>query len=146
LAREGLLHDAAEAYLTDVSTPLKRLLRGVDDLPEGWRTVLEGALDAQTLAALREALPGYRELERRFQAVIAERFDIALTPPGLKIYDVRSALAERRDNGPYGCPDEDWLGMPAGTAPSPHPEVVYPWLPEQAEAEFLARAEELGIS
>lgn len=64
----GLLHDASEAYLGDVATPLKNLL------------------------------PQYRELEERVQRAIAMRFGLAWPMPSeVKDADVRALLAEKRD-------------------------------------------------
>lgn len=64
----GLLHDASEAYLGDVATPLKNLL------------------------------PGYRELEERVQRTIARVFHLSWPmPPDVKEADVRALMAEKRD-------------------------------------------------
>lgn len=67
-ARWGLLHDASEAYLGDVATPLKSLL------------------------------PGYRQLEERVQRVIANVFGLSWPmPPEVKHADLRALMAEKRD-------------------------------------------------
>lgn len=64
----GLLHDASEAYLGDVATPLKTLL------------------------------PGYRELEERVQRVIARVFRLSWPMPAdVKEADLRALMAEKRD-------------------------------------------------
>lgn len=64
----GLLHDASEAYLGDVASPLK------------------------------EMLPEYRELEAHVQRAIARKFGLAWPmPQAVKDADVRALLAEKRD-------------------------------------------------
>lgn len=64
----GLLHDASEAYLGDVATPLKTLL------------------------------PGYRELEEQVQHAIAKAFGLPWPMPAdVKEADVRALAAEKRD-------------------------------------------------
>lgn len=72
MALVGLLHDAAEAYLGDVSTPVKAVL---------------GA--------------AYLDIERRWNLVIGERFglgeQLADQPPTLKGVDARALATERRD-------------------------------------------------
>jgi 5'-deoxynucleotidase YfbR-like HD superfamily hydrolase len=66
----GLLHDASEAYLTDLSRPLKQY----SDL---------GAR--------------YREVEDRLMAVICEHFGLQLQePPEVKVADKRMFQTERR--------------------------------------------------
>lgn len=66
--RWALMHDASEAYLGDVVTPLKRLLGG------------------------------YAELERQALAVIADRFRLPRRIPDVVLYADRVALhAEARD-------------------------------------------------
>lgn len=67
-ARAALFHDAAEAFLGDVTTPLKRLL------------------------------PDYEQLERQFQIVIARRFSLPFVLPEEVHQADQVALAtERRD-------------------------------------------------
>lgn len=64
----GLMHDASEAYLGDVATPLKNML------------------------------PGYRELEERVQRAIAKHFHMRLPiPPEVKRADLTALLTEKRD-------------------------------------------------
>lgn len=64
----GLLHDASEAYLGDVATPLKNLL------------------------------PDYRALEERVQRAIARKFGLVWPmPPEVKVADVQALLAEKRE-------------------------------------------------
>lgn len=64
----GLLHDASEAYLGDVATPLKTLL------------------------------PGYRELEEHVQRTIGRVFGLKWPmPPDVKEADLRALMAEKRD-------------------------------------------------
>lgn len=64
----GLLHDASEAYLGDVASPLKALL------------------------------PEYRELESHVQRTIARKFGLCWPiPKDVKDADVRALLAEKRD-------------------------------------------------
>lgn len=69
-ALEGLLHDAAEAYLGDLVSPIKR---------------------APAFAAFVEA-------EHQIEAVIAEVFDLKYPwHPSIKIADSRALMTERRD-------------------------------------------------
>jgi hypothetical protein len=64
----GLLHDASEAYLGDVATPLKRML------------------------------PGYMELEERVQRTIAQVFHLQWPmPDDVHAADRRALMAEKRD-------------------------------------------------
>ena len=79
-ARWGLMHDAAEAYLGNVVSPLKRVL------------------------------PTYQELEWNLMAVIAERFNLpclALTD-AVKLADQRMYATERRDIAPHMPSWEKW--------------------------------------
>lgn len=64
----GLLHDASEAYLGDVATPLKNVL------------------------------PGYRELEEHVQRTIARVFHLPWPmPAAVKEADLRALMGEKRD-------------------------------------------------
>jgi uncharacterized protein len=68
LALEGLLHDAAEAYIGDMVRPLK------------------------------EAMPAYKEVEIGIEKVIADRFGLAFPFPGeIKAADLRACITEKRD-------------------------------------------------
>jgi 5'-deoxynucleotidase YfbR-like HD superfamily hydrolase len=69
----GLLHDASEAYLGDMATPLKAML------------------------------PQYRELEEHVQQTIAKAFFLPWPiPPDVKIADLRALMGEKRDIIPCG--------------------------------------------
>lgn len=64
----GLLHDASEAYLGDMATPLKSML------------------------------PGYRELEEHVQRTIAKVFRLRWPMPAeVKQADLRALVTEKRD-------------------------------------------------
>jgi hypothetical protein len=63
----ALLHDAAEAYIGDVSAPLKSLL------------------------------PDYRAIERRVETALLEQFGITSMPASVKQADLRMLATERRD-------------------------------------------------
>lgn len=69
LSAQGLLHDATEAYLVDVPTPIKRFL------------------------------VGYKEFEAGLARVIGERFDVELVhlAPETHEADVRALWTEKRD-------------------------------------------------
>lgn len=69
----GLLHDASEAYIGDVSTPLKMIL------------------------------PNYRELEEQIQRTIITKFGLKWPMPHeVKEADLQALVAEKRDIVPGG--------------------------------------------
>lgn len=70
LALYGLLHDASEAYLPDVPTPLKYL-------PE---------------------MEWFRDLEKVFQSTIMKKFGLPVEEPSIvKLHDKRALYTEKRD-------------------------------------------------
>lgn len=67
-ALEGLLHDAHEAYITDLSTPLKALV------------------------------PGYRDIEAGVWAAVSAKFDLPYKlHDSVKEHDLRALVTERRE-------------------------------------------------
>jgi hypothetical protein len=118
LARWGLLHDASEAYIADVSRPLKQL----------------------------PAFDEYRAAEAHLQSVIAERFGLSPDgePPEVKAVDYEilanevEALMPNVDRVAWGAT------TPAGVMPDPLPFVhVVGMDPCQAEQFFLTRFQAL---
>lgn len=115
MAREGLLHDAQEAFLGDVATPLKRLL------------------------------PDYLAIEEAFESVIAERFGLAWTPDtrrAVKQADMIMLATERRDLLGRAKEYMEWTAL-RDVPPLSHP--LRPMRPEDAKRAFLGRAMELGL-
>ena len=113
--RAVLMHDATEAYLGDVSRPLKRLL------------------------------PDYKALERRMAEAVAERFglpgaDDRKTHEIVKIYD-DEMLGHENAQLCAGAGDGPSIPVPLRTrAPR-----AMGWRPHVARAAFLAAAEKLGV-
>lgn len=82
-ARMGLMHDASEAYLVDIPTPIKK------------------------------HLANYKEIECRLQLAICKKFGIsAAMPPFLKEIDGRMCLTEKmKFLSPNGLDHPDWIGL-----------------------------------
>jgi hypothetical protein len=74
----GLLHDAVEAVLGDVSSPLKSLL------------------------------PDYKALQTRWTEAMADRWGVPLESPAIKTADRLAYAIERRDLCPYGGGPQGW--------------------------------------
>lgn len=96
-AKWGLLHDAAEAYLGDVSTPLKRLLPEYARLERRW-------LDA---IAERFSLPSYRippSVDEADRLLLNAELG-SLFPPGPWQHIERSDLVDFPSIEPLSCDD-----------------------------------------
>lgn len=74
-ALEGLMHDAAEAFLGDVTRPLKQLL------------------------------PDYRRIEKSVETAICERFGVPSGTPRVKTADLEVLAAEQDQLMPEGTSD-----------------------------------------
>ena len=107
LAAAALMHDAAEAYLGDVISPLKKLL------------------------------PGYVALYKRTEEAIAQKWDLDLGHPEIKIADEKALNTELRDlfSTPRCCYDHPICALRINTVLSNH----------EAKSAFLERAAKLGI-
>jgi len=105
----GLLHDASEAYLLDVPSPLKRT----------------------------PVFEAYRQAEARLQDAIYRRvgLDPAGVPPALKLVDRRMLRTEQRDLMPPPSHDEDRSDVEPLTTLS----LRRPWSPTTARWQFLER-------
>lgn len=114
-ARWALLHDASEAYISDVSRPLKQL----------------------------PAFDAYREAEAALQAAIAKRFQLpAIQPEAVTKADGIMLAIEARDlMAPMQPGWEKWL-VDVGSVEI---VVTEPWGPEKAYLRFMERAVELGL-
>lgn len=109
LALVALMHDATEAYLTDVASPVKR------------------------------HLPNYAEIEALNWAVIAEKFDLPLQlPEEVHLADRAMLLRERDVLLPHlpGITAEQWCGGPVPPAVNIQ---LRCWSPTQAKNWFIAR-------
>lgn len=116
-ARAALLHDAAEAYIGDVSAPLKYAMAevyGDGDHP-------------------------YAQIEDRIAAVVSNAFGLnpeMLHHPAVRQADLRMLMTERRD-----LMHTAKLGW--NISAEPYPTVIVPWSAYKAEQEFLARLQAL---
>jgi hypothetical protein len=115
LALQALLHDAPEAYIGDVSTPLKRALRGEGQLSE------------------------YDVIEARIAGVIAERFfdvsDGRASAWALSMIKRADMIALATEHAALfdGPPPRPW----GFDLPQPWPYKIEPWAPAKAQVQFL---------
>ena len=117
LRAAALMHDAAEAFLGDVASPLKSIL------------------------------PDYRALERRWDDDLEIRWGVPLRAPEVKAADRIAFALERRELCPYGAADagawDSEVGVPIpANAP---PIAKYVGHPRSVAAWFVAEARRLGI-
>jgi len=121
--RQGLLHDAAEAYVGDMVWPLKRS-------PQA---------------------EGYRTIEHRVEQAIAAKFGLPVKLlPIVKRFDLTLLSTEKRDLMNEGPGREDGAHREAESARAqlgkwhsddfePLPERITPWSPTEARRRFLVR-------
>lgn len=133
LPQEFLFHDSPEAYVGDVSSPLKSLLTN------------------------------YREIETKHKAVIELAFSISLGSKWEKIVDLRMLITERQlflpesktqwsvEEAPFTL-EEFTKGVVALGKPEAEEASKFvweflwtPWTAEEAETKFLERMDTLGL-
>ncbi len=113
-ALEGLLHDAAEAYLGDLVRPLKTV--------------------GMIYAGLKRGILDWRDVEAGVQEAVARAFGIpAVAAPAVKEADLALLMAERAQL--LGEPPAPW----ATERIRPAAVTLRCWSPARAEREFLVR-------
>ena len=139
-ALEGLLHDAAEAYIGDMIKPIKSQL-----VPD-WEAIDVGLsfaavprdLIAPAVGILKTLVPDYKRMERRVDAAIRARFGLpAEESEFIKVADYRAVLTEHRDLQNHDGTDWGTAKLP------PFDEQIIPVLPSVARQMFLDRFNEL---
>lgn len=114
-ARWGLIHDASEAYMNDVSRPVK----------------------------IQPELEGYRKREKRLQRVIAEWCGLSPNEPQI-VTDVDSEILGTEARQLKSPVHPDWgKTTRTGSLPPDFPGIVLGWPPSKAEAIFLKRYQRL---
>ncbi|MBU0592465.1 MAG: metal-dependent phosphohydrolase [Gammaproteobacteria bacterium] len=116
LALDGLMHDAAEAYLSDITSPVKPLLEEL---------------------ALIEA-----RIHESIAIAMAARYMVPMSrviPPAVKHADLVMLATERRDL--LTDTGDEW---PCLAGIEPRHEQITAWDPETAKRMFLERFEELA--
>ncbi len=113
-AAHGLLHDAAEAYLVDVPTPIKQYLM--------FNNPITGEIES------------FKRVEARLLAVVFKRFGILastgmLIPRSVEMADAAAADTERASL----LPEADWYPMRVP------PRDMHPQPPFRAKSLFLDR-------
>lgn len=144
-ALEGLLHDAAEAYVGDVIKPIKSALVPEYDavyvmLRDAMRE--RGGDDPLTQRAYQVFLamaPNYKRIEKRVMAAIRTRFGLPQEESEfIKVADYRAVLTEHRDLQ-LDTGEVDW-----GLAKlPPYEEKIIPASPNDAYWLFMDRFNQL---
>lgn len=116
-AYAALMHDASEAYLLDVPSPLKNALFGKQ----------------------------YREVEDRLMEVISAKFEFEWPMPKEVVYADNALLrTEVRDLMPQDLSPEDFEDLwGQWFFAEPLEEKIEPWSPEVARTAFMVRYHEL---
>lgn len=113
LARQGLMHDMAEAFVGDVSAPLKRML------------------------------PDYREIEARVERALFWWFDLPeVLDPAVRHADLVALVTEKRDLMTPARADDSVEWRDTDSIPAAV-RTIYPWPARTAESMFLERYHEL---
>lgn len=113
LQLEGLLHDASEAYLSDLSRPVKHA-PGLGEV--------------------------YREAEKKIEEAIAVKFGLPKnTSPEIKVVDNRLLYTEGRDLMMGFVWNNESAEVNATGSPNFLSLKIEPWSPERAKQEFLQR-------
>lgn len=122
---QGLLHDAHEAYVGDVASPIKRAIKLL--------------IPVSPIDRILPDFSPWSDLERRHEHAVRARFGCALDlSPAVKRADLVLLMTEARDL--MGAPPEPW-DIPA----KPALFHVTPWTAERARREFLDEAERLDV-
>jgi hypothetical protein len=116
-ALAGLLHDASEAYMADMNSPLKQLV------------------------------PEYKAIEQRVERAICARFGLAYPlDQCVKAADLRMLVTERRDLMPKPRPEfhaTDMIAWSWARGIEPLRKRVYPQQSREAYLRFMLRFTEL---
>jgi len=128
LAFEGLLHDAAEAYIGDVIWPLKQ-----EGELQGYKAIERGV---ERALAIRFGLPLEQSpIVKRFDliALATEKRDLTCEGPSRTGGAKREASAALEKLGPWHCDDFE-----------PLKDVIQPWDADVARRSFLFTFDELA--
>lgn len=151
-ALQGLLHDAEEAYIADLTRPFKLLLlEAARQRNEAWFAILaEAGIDrdnGQLKAALLQLLPDeqgqglsilvdvYQQIAQRIRAAICQAFHLALElPESVHTADMVALATEKRDLMPEHPATWECLN-----GYEPLAGRIEKWTPEQASDHFHQR-------
>lgn len=143
--KEGLMHDAPEAYLGDVARPLRMLLRlgTIHDFMRRIKFSSEAeALNFVTKYDIKGRLIAYEPLERKTWQVIAKKYGLAFSSRSAKL------AVKIADNRMLRTEADDLLkgGPLPGLIGAEFPRFdfkIRPWSPSRARREFMARFKKL---
>lgn len=150
ILQAGLLHDAAEAYISDIISPAKYALRVIEARRTGQADQFRGDNGAWFEKPPAELRGVYSELTEGLDRAIGERFGIdheLFEHPAVKLADmwalkIEATYLTRSRGANWRWPGELPQG---GTKP---PEIIwYGGLePDVAKLTFMERARDLGVT